>query len=335
MPQREEVRQVQALHKDSIMAKPNVVGIGIGYKVVEGQITDELALLVLVRQKVAEAGLASEALVPPHVLGVKTDVVEVGLLRALQARTDRWRPAPGGVSVGHYQISAGTFGAVVRDRISGARLILSNNHVLANSNDALPGDPILQPGGADGGQVEEDIIAQLERFCPIRFNEAPSTCNLAEAAAGAGNALARLLGSKHRLHAFQVDPDASNLADAATARPEADDLILDEILEIGTVSGTAPAVLGMAVRKSGRTTGLTTGEITVLDATVTVNYGLGRSARFEDQIVTTPMSQGGDSGSLLVAGEAATAVGLLFAGSDSATIHNPIQAVLDCLEVEL
>jgi hypothetical protein len=125
------------------------------------------------------------------------------------------------------------------------------------------------------------------------------------------------------------------LADAAVARPSDDDAILDEILEIGEVQGTASAMLGMPVRKSGRTTGFTTGEITVLDATVTVGYGTGRTAIFENQIVTGAMSQGGDSGSLLVAADAPEAVGLLFAGSDQATIHNPIQAVLDCLEVDL
>jgi hypothetical protein len=91
----------------------------------------------------------------------------------------------------------------------------------------------------------------------------------------------------------------------------------------------------MSVRKSGRTTGLTTGEITVLEATVDVGYGSGRTARFDEQIVTSPMSSPGDSGSLLVAGDSQHAVGLLFAGSDQTTIHNPIQAVLDCLEVEI
>jgi hypothetical protein len=72
----------------------------------------------------------------------------------------------------------------------------------------------------------------------------------------------------------------------------------------------------------------------VLQATVDIRYG-ERSARFEDQIVSTGMSKPGDSGSLLVAGEALQAVGLLFAGSDQATIYNPIAAVLRALDVEL
>ncbi|UCC85355.1 MAG: hypothetical protein JSW46_07710 [Gemmatimonadota bacterium] len=317
------------------MAKPNVVGVGTGYKVVRRQGTDELCVVVLVRQKLPEAGLDREALIPPEVDGVATDVVQVGDIRALEEPTDRWRPAPGGVSLGHYQVTAGTFGSVVRDRDSGARLMLSNNHVLANSNDASPGDPILQPGAADGGQVEQDTIAHLERFCPIEFSTSAPDCPVAIGVAGAANALARLLGSRHRLEPYQSDLAASNLADAAVARPLDEGDIKDEILEIGVVEGTTPAVLGMSVRKSGRTTGFTTGEIQVLDATVNVSYGAGRVAQFDNQIVTSPMSQGGDSGSLLVAGDALRAVGLLFAGSDQTTIHNPIQAVLDCLEVTI
>jgi hypothetical protein len=335
MSQRVDVTQVKETHKEAILAKPNVVGVGTGYKVSRGQRTDELCVVVLVRQKIPEAGLHPEALVPQGLDGVATDVVQVGYLRAFQARTDRWRPAPGGVSIGHYQVTAGTFGCVVRDRASGARLILSNNHVLANSNAASPGDPILQPGAADGGQVADDTIAHLERFCLIEFSVAPPTCPIATGVAGAANALARLLGSKHRLQAFQSDAQATNLADAAVARPLEDGDILDEILEIGVVNGTALATLGMSVRKSGRTTGLTTGEITVLDATVDVSYDLFQVARFEGQIVSGPMSSPGDSGSLLVAGDSQLAVGLLFAGSDQTTIYNPIQAVLDCLEVEI
>jgi len=335
MNQQVDVTRVKELHKEAILAKPNVVGVGTGYKVSRGRTTDELCVVTLVRQKVPEAGLDPEALVPPGIDGVATDVVQVGNIWALQARTDRWRPAPGGVSLGHYQVTAGTFGTVVRDRASGARLILSNNHVLANSNAASPGDPILQPGAADGGQVEDDTIARLERFCPIEFSVSPPTCPVWMGVASVANALARLIGSKHQLQAFQSDPQASNLADAAVARPLEDDAILDEILEIGVVDGTTPATLGMSVRKSGRTTALATGEITVLDATVDVSYGTFQTARFEEQIVTSPMSNPGDSGSLLVAGDSLVAVGLLFAGSDQATIHNPIQAVLDCLHVEI
>ncbi len=335
MLEQEQLRRVKEMHKEAILAKPNVVGIGLGYKVRGKQKTEELSVVALVRQKIPKAGLAPEALVPPQIDQVPTDVMEVGDLRALQARTDRWRPAPCGVSLGHYLVTAGTFGGIVYDQATGNHLILSNNHVLANSNDAEIGDPIVQPGTVDGGHVETDTIAHLERFCPIQFSTAPPTCSLATGMANAANWLARIVGSRHRLRVEQSDPTASNLVDAAVARPLDDSDISAEILEIGVIEGTVPAALGMGVRKSGRTTELTAGTITVLNATVSVGYGVGRVAQFENQIVTSNMSQGGDSGSLLVAEDSLHAVGLLFAGSDQVTIHSPIEAVLQCLDVAI
>lgn len=331
-----EVRTAKRLHTAALMERPNVVGVGIGRRIVGNVQTDQLCLTVLVADKIAVEGLAAEALVPSQLGEVPTDVVQVGVLRAHQDPTGRFRPAPGGVSIGHYQISAGTLGCVVRDRTTGTRLILSNNHVLANSNDAQVGDPILQPGGADGGTLANDHIANLERFCTIDFGTTTgSDCGIASAYAGLGNAIASLLGSRHRVSVQQTNPQAVNLVDAAVARPLNDTDVLDEILNIGEISGTTEGVLGMAVRKMGRTTGYTTDVITTIEATVSVNYGLGQVATFENQFVAGPMSAGGDSGSLIVAANSQEAVGLLFAGSTQTTIFNPIQAVLDCLNVEI
>jgi hypothetical protein len=334
MNEHAKVAQVKSQALPALMKKPNVIGVGTGFKSREGRRTGDLCIVAMVTQKIPRAGLEQEALVPRQIDGISTDVVQVGFLRAHQERTDRWRPALGGVSIGHYQITAGTLGCTVRDRASGSRLILSNNHVLANNNQAAAGDPVLQPGAADGGRAPGDTFAHLERFCPIAFSDAPATCGLARFYADLGNAFARLLGSKHRVRVSYSDPQAANQVDAALARPVNEADLLDEILEIGAPTGTAEAELGMSVRKSGRTTGLTTGQIIVIDATLEVSYG-ERKATFEDQLVSTPMSQPGDSGSLLVAGDSLAAVGLLFAGSDQATIFNPIGAVLDCLDVTL
>jgi hypothetical protein len=292
-------------------------------------------VVALVRVKVPRAGLAEDALVPSRVEGIPTDVVEVGELRAEQARTDRWRPAPGGISVGHFKVTAGTLGTVVQDRAGGGRLILSNNHVLANSNQAIVGDPVLQPGAIDGGSPNSDTLARLERFVEIQFNQEPPTCGIAKLVAELLNGLARLVGSRHRLRVIQENPQAVNRVDAAVAKPLNSADLLPEILDIGEVQGSVAVTLGMAVRKSGRTTGFTTGQVNVIETTVTVNYGENRTARFEGQFVTTPMSQGGDSGSLLVDGETLRAVGLLFAGSAQATIYNPIQDVLEGLQIDL
>jgi len=123
--------------------------------------------------------------------------------------------------------------------------------------------------------------------------------------------------------------------DAAVARPVNPGELLDEILYIGHVSEAGEAFLGQAVIKSGRTTALTTGTVSILEATVTVNYGGDRTATFDDQIVTTPMSEGGDSGSLLVTSDTKMAVGLLFAGSNQATLFNPIIPVLKKMQASL
>ena len=335
MSERLQAKQVLDQHRESILSRPNVVGVGTGYKTVRGQRTDQVGIVVLVSEKLPKAGLGEGAMIASEVDGVPTDVIEVGVLRAQPTPTDRWRPAPGGVSIGHYRITAGTLGAIVRDRATGARLILSNNHVLANSNDAILGDAILQPGPADGGQTGTATIARLERFVTIQFSSSPGTCSVAHGVAKVANALAGLVGSKHRLDTRQSDPQASNLVDAAVAMPDEDADVLDEIHEIGKVSGTVEAGLTMPVLKSGRTTGFTAGQVIVLDTTVNINYGTLKKAQFTDQIVTSPMSQGGDSGSLVVERDSFQAVGLLFAGSDQSTIISPIQAVLDALAVDL
>jgi hypothetical protein len=335
VPSPEEIYQVKDASKLDLLAAQNVVGVGVGYKEKSGVKTDDYAIVVMVSRKLPLSALAPRDVLPKNVSGVNIDVIEVGELRALQSRTNRWRPAPGGVSIGHYKITAGTLGAVVKDRTTNQPLVLSNNHVIANSNDASPGDLVLQPGPIDGGSPADDAIAYLERFCPIEFAIEPSSCDIADTYARFGNSLAGWLGSKHRLSTMQSDPQAINLVDAAVAKPIEEDLVQEEIFDIGVVEGTEPGILGMPVRKSGRTTGFTTSEISLINATVDINYGGSRTARFENQLVSGPMSQGGDSGSLVVSGNTLRAVGLLFAGSAQSTIFNPIQAVLDCLEVTI
>lgn len=328
-----EVRQAKTLHQSALLTKSNVVGVGVGLKETHGDTTDEICVKVLVNRKLLPEALLSAELVPKEVEGIRTDVIQVGDLRALQAPTDRWRPAPGGVSIGHYRITAGTLGCIVRDRDTGERLILSNNHVLANSNDASLGDAILQPGPTDGGKISTDTIGTLLRFIPIQFTTTPGICDIANIYARLGNMIAKILGSSHRVDVSSINPQAINKVDAALARPNLDSDVLDEIRNIGEIGGVLDAELEMPLRKSGRTTDFTTDKVQVLDVTVNVSYGIGRTATFEEQIVTGPMSEGGDSGSLIVHGDSLDAVGLLFAGSNQTTVLSPIQTVLDLLNV--
>lgn len=312
-----------------LLGRRNVVACGVGFKESEGEITDEPCVVVSVTRKMPEAQLSPADIVPKKLGEVRTDVQETGVIRALQGQTDRWRPAPGSVSIGHVDITAGTLGCLVTR--NGEHFILSNNHVLANSNVAQQGDPIIQPGRYDGGTLN-DQIATLEDFIPINFGTSPATCPMATGVEGLLNWLAALLGSSHRVMAFQEVPE-TNRVDAAIARPLSDDLVEKRILEIGVPKGTREATLGTRVKKSGRTTGFTTGRIVQIDVTSRVSYE-GGTAIFEDQLMAGPMSQGGDSGSAVL-DEEDYVVGLLFAGSDATTIINPIQFVLDALNVEI
>lgn len=318
-----------------LLKKRNVVGVGKGYKVSGGKRLYLTPYVVLVEKKTDEKELSSKDLVPATISGSRTDVIEIGKIRALALRTDKWRPAPGGVSIGHYAITAGTLGCLVKDVATGEVLILSNNHVLANSNNAQLGDAILQPGPYDGGRNPEDRIGTLLRYLPIDFGggEDPDpACPIVRSVIGVLNFLAAICSSSWRIKGQKIRA-AENTADCAVARPDSPDLVSPQIIDIGEVKGYRTGlIIGDAVRKSGRTTGTNEDAVQLTDATVAVEYGAGLVATFVNQYVAGPMSQGGDSGSLIVDLEN-RAVGLLFAGSDQVTIFNPIEAVMSGLGV--
>ena len=284
------------LNEDELLSKANVVGVGIGEKIRGGFSQGRLCLKIYVEKKLIAKKLTKAEFIPQEISRIETDVEEAGKIIA-QANTGRFRPAPGGVSLGHYQITAGTLGCLVKDKKSGKVLILSNNHVLANSNKAEKGDPILQPGPYDGGKKPKDLIGYLENWIEINFKK------------------------------------EANLVDAALARPKVSGDVRPEIMLIGSPQGLTKAKIGMPIQKSGRTTGYTTGKVKDISASVKVNYD-NQTALFRGQILTTNMSQGGDSGSLVLDMKQ-RAVGLLFAGSEQVTILNPINEVLRLLDVEI
>lgn len=243
---------------------------------------------------------------------IPLNVVPTGVIDAFPHRF-RLRPAPGGISVGHFRITAGTLGCLSFGRSAprNARaLILSNNHVVANSNDARFGDCVCQPGPVDGGACPADQVAILERFVPIVFG------------------------------------GAANFVDCATAWAWPDRVRRELLFLSGGVprffgvsnAPVAPA-LGMSVGKTGRTTQVTSGRITAIGASISVNYA-GRIAFFRDQLAiqafSGDFSRGGDSGSLIWTWNARrNPVGLLFAGGGGVTFANRIDRVLTALDISL
>jgi hypothetical protein len=326
----DDVRTALRTHGAKLRARPNVVATGAGYKITADRRTGALSVVCSVSRKVPLAALSERERVPGKIDGVPTDVVPTGVIRAF-ANTARLRPAPGGSSIGHRDITAGTLGCVVKQ--NGQVMILSNNHVLASSNAASVGDPILQPGPHDGGRLPGDLIAELSQFVPISFGEPASDCGFARAVIAILNAGCAAIGSQTRYRIYRIEA-ADNLVDAAIARPLSASDVSAEILDIGRISGLGRGELGMRVQKSGRTTGYTQGEIIQVDVTAKVQYGAGRVATFTDQLMAGAMSQGGDSGSAVL-NDDKQLVGLLFAGSDATTIINRIEHVFSALNLSL
>lgn len=244
--------------------------------------------------------------------GSECDIRDVGVVRALQwdprelqARTRPLRP---GLSVAHVGVTAGTIGGFVVADEDERLQVLSNNHVLADSDRAGPDEVVVQPGPADGGGAPADRVGMLERVAPLLR-------------------------------------DRPNVVDAATAILD-DGIEADLEYPAGPVAGVAEADLGQRVEKVGRTTGLTRGQVTAIELDgLTVQYPVGL-VRFDDQIEITgdrpgPFSAGGDSGSVVYDPVSSDAVGLLFAGSQRGgpggqglTYCNPIGVVLDVLGVQ-
>jgi hypothetical protein len=294
----------------------NLVGVGIGEKMSGGKHTGVLAVKFLVRIKYPDNQVPERDRLPTEVNGHPVDVEQVGTFRrfmppaaaATQMPNPRvkMRPARPGCSVGFKDpsgqtVMAGTFGALVKK--GQARLILSNNHVIADENKLPVGSPIFQPGFLDAGSPPKNgRIAKLTRFVPL------------------------VLGVMNKVDCAVATLDNNNVAN-------------NSVLFIGPPTGRKRAQIDMVVHKFGRTTGFTVGRVTSVETDVSVQYETGTFS-FEDQMIieglnSNPFSASGDSGSLILERATNKAVGLLCAGSSSHTIANHIGDVLQALGVQL
>ncbi|MBM3298920.1 MAG: hypothetical protein FJY85_03095 [Deltaproteobacteria bacterium] len=278
----------------------NITGVGIAEKTMGGRQSGELGLTIYVVAKAPKRAVEREALVPKEFDGVPTDVVATGEFRAFAYR-GRYHPAGSGVSVEPYRGDTSTLGCVVQR--GSALFILGNNHTFVPQGGKV-GDAIVQPGPPDGGRVGEDAIGQLSVFVPIRCG------------------------------------GPINSVDCAIAQTS-QELVSQSSKCFGRISpNPVPCRLDLLVKKCGRTTQFTRGRITDCHFTGWVGYGPSGRALFQDQILivsltSSPFSQGGDSGSLIVTDVGNRPVGLLFAGSNSHTIANPIGEVLSALNVTI
>jgi hypothetical protein len=303
-PQIQAVMAIQNRHTKKLMAKPDVVGTATGLT------ASGKPAVVVFTKKMLRAGL-----IPDNLEGIPVVVQVTGEIISMKGRpspsgtkidpTARFsRPVPIGVSTGNEgECSAGTIGARVTDGTD--VYALSNNHVYALENDAPLGSEVLQPGRYDTNCITDpnNGIGALAAFVQIDFK-------------GGDNV---------------VDAAIASTSDLDNKTPSNG---------YGTPkSTTVSAKVGQAVQKYGRTTSLTKGTITDINATIYVSYSSG-TAIFTDQIVVSsskPFIKPGDSGSLLVTDPGRNPVGLLFAGSGSGkfAIANPIEKVLESFGVTI
>ena len=249
---------------------------------------------------------------------IDTDSKSITVGEVIDPKSYFERPVPIGVSSGTERLTyyrgkwyytTGTLGARVTD--GSAVFALSNNHVYALENTGVIGDRILQPGRTDmtgGGtpdEIDNAVIGTLYDFVPIVFSRR-----------------------------------ANNKVDAAIAQTTTG--------EVGSATpsngyGTPTKIptfaeFGMSVQKYGRTTSFTKGTVTGINATVLISYWSG-TARFVNQVIiegeTGSFSDSGDSGSLIVTQSDNQPVALLFAGSSTVTIGNPIDEVLNAFGVTI
>jgi hypothetical protein len=221
-------------------------------------------------------------------------------------RREEVSPLVGGISLSAYatdwsHVYAGTLGMVTYDD-----KILSNAHVIAMNPDTYEflatGTPIIQPGSIDGGGLSE-LVGELEAYIPIDFNSGAE--NYADAAIG-------------------------SIDGGVEASPG------EQFSEGGNywIEGWTDVSTEDIVRKSGRTTGVTSGEVIHTNVSVIVNYG-SRSAYFVDQIVVTQenwsFAARGDSGSAV--DKDGKFVGLFFAGSADCAVICKAEYIIDGLNI--
>jgi hypothetical protein len=322
-PRAREVAAVQQSVTPNLLATPGILGTAIGQSD-----AGDLNLIVFVNNEGANPGEVIRNL-PPSIRGVGVSARLTEPFRALVGKpgggashtAKQTAPIQLGTSGGwrtdlaNGYCCGGTLGSSVM--INNEQYILSNYHVLeadkvpgGNGLVATDGSLVIQPGLIDVG------------------------CN-----AGNAQAVATLV-VVNSLPGSNVDV---GIAKVRTGMVRAD----GSILEIGTIS-SAPINAGMsqAVKKSGRTTGLTRSSVVGLNASVSIAYenecagGAAFTKVFNNQIIINNRTakgksfiSGGDSGSLMVedADIDPHPVGLLFAGSSSYAIANPIEEVLTFL----
>ena len=251
----------------------------------------------------------------------KTGTGRVQVFQSNQNQLAQGLPVKLGTSGGNADDKSGRFccGGTLGSLLSrnGSFYILSNNHVLARSDQALPGEPISQPGiiETNCSTVGTTTVANLTSFVNLQAAGTNVDAAIALIVPGAVDSTGNILMLGSTATGSTPDPGPPHQGRGILAS------------------------IGVPVAKSGRTTGLTCSAVSVTNLNTTVVYqtqcngGTNFSVTYRNQIAVSGggFSSGGDSGSLIVNQQTADPVALLYGGSDTDTVGNPVGDVLTAL----
>jgi hypothetical protein len=210
----------------------------------------------------------------------------------------------------------GTLGSLLQRE--GTFYILSNNHVLARSDSASIGDAIIQPGLIDANcsSTGTTTVANLSQFVNLQAAGTNVDAAIAQIVTGTVDTTGNILSLGATATGSTPDPGPPHAGSGITAN------------------------LGETVAKSGRTSGLTCSVVDATSVTTTVSYqtgcntGTSFSVTYTGQVSVSggAFSASGDSGSMIVDSNTADPVALLYGGSDTDTVGNPVSDVLNALQ---
>lgn len=323
-----EIRPAKQAAEADLLKRPGVTGVDIGHKYVRGEKTDELAIRVYVEKK---GDVAEKDKVPETIEGVRTDVIQRKFVLhprlvpvadiELEPDEGNYDPLQGGISIGPCRLVYLNATEAACHGAENAGYYWFTGTLGAFVRDNTSGDEMMLSNFhvmcVDDGWSAGDTMAQPSR---VDTGQCPADVVGALQRASLGGQVDCAVAS-HTARGYQCS-----------------------IVDIGTVTGTAAATEGMAVRKRGRTTGLTYGIVDTIDLTLTLNYCNGPGlVTLTNQIgidvdaaQSAKYSESGDSGSVVV-DDARKVVGLHFAGTTDGLhgVANPIQSVLDALDVSI
>src|SRR3954453_7021524 len=255
---RAEIRPVKQRVEDDVLALPDVTAVDISHKVTKGKKTDKVAIVVSVKKKKAKSSLRGDQLIPPEIDGVPTDVIEDEIvpqqLRApapeveIQVDATAYTTLQGGISMGPCRSVY----------LSPPDVPSAGYYIFVGTLGAIVKD---RTTGARMALTNFHVACVDSTWAVGDTMTQPGRNDGGTCPAGKFGGIERAVLSDH--------------VDGSVVSIDAGKTTACQIVDIGDVKGKATATLGMAVRKRGRTTGLTYGTVGSVDYSTSINYGDG------------------------------------------------------------